>query len=147
MTLLRRTALTLLAVLLTTFAAHATNFITDVMVIGNNDETEFYDLQDYYEGQGWTAINKDLNAGCGGYSDYIHLLYKTTASTYNSGTPITGFYIRTGDNPPASLINEHDGCTYYLVAYDGSDNFKHSKGDLNRGAGGDYIGSAECPGW
>ena len=132
-----KAALTLLVMLTMSFTASATNFITDVMVIGNNNETQFYNLQESYVAQGWTPINKDLNAGCGTGSDYIHLLYKTNSSSGNSASAITDFYIKTGNNPPASLT--HQNRTYYLVPYDGSDNFINSKGDLNRGAGGDYI--------
>ena len=129
--------MTLLMMLTMSLTASATTFITDVMVIGNNNETAFYNLQSSYEAQGWIAINKDLNAGCGSGSDYIHLLYKTSLCTGSSSTSITDFYIKTGSNAPATLT--HQGRTYYLVPFDGSTNFINSKGDLNRGAGGDYI--------
>ena len=132
-----RIAMMLLFAMMTALTAQAIDFITDVMVIGNSNKTNLYNLQSYYEAQGWTAINDDLNAGCGSNSDYIHLLYKMRSSTGSSGTPITDFYIKTGKNPPADLA--HDGRTYHLVPYDGSTNFKDSEGDLNRGAGGDYI--------
>ena len=132
-----RAALTLLMMLALSLTASATVFITDVMVIGNNDQTAFYNLQSSYVAQGWIAINKDLNAGCGSGSDYIHLLYKTSLCTGSSSTSITDFYIRTGNNPPATLT--HQGRTYHLVPFDGSTSFINSQGDLNRGAGGDYI--------
>ena len=133
-----RVAMTLLVVLLcSTQVVRATDFITDVMVIGNNDKTAFDKLQSDYEAQGWIAVNKDLNAGCGSGSDYIHLLYKKQSSPGSSGIPITDFYIKTGKNPPASLT--HERRTYNLLPCDGSDNFINSQGDLNRGAGGDYI--------
>ena len=61
-------AVMVLAVLFTTLTAGATEFITDVMVIGNKNETEFNNLQDKLEKEGWTAIKKDLNAGAGGAS-------------------------------------------------------------------------------
>ena len=127
----------LLALLTSVQGAFAKDFISDVMVIGNNNKTAFDNLQSSYEAQGWTAINKDLNAGCGSGTDYIHLLYKKQSSPGSSGIPITGFYIKTGNNPPESLT--HEGRTYHLLPCDGSTNFVNSKGDLNRGAGGDYI--------
>ena len=132
-----RAALLLVVLLGSTHEAWAKDFISDVMVIGNNNETAFYNLQSSYEAQGWTAINKDLNAGCGDGTDYIHLLYKKQSSPGSSGTPITGFYIKTGSSSPESLT--HEGRTYHLLPCNGSTNFVNSKGDLNRGAGGDYI--------
>ena len=133
-----RAAITLLVVLLgSTQGAFAKDFITDVMVIGNNNETAFYNQQSSYEAQGWTAVNKDLNAGCGDGTDIIHLLYKKQSSPGSSGTPITGFYIKTGKNPPESLT--HEGRTYHRLPCNGSTNFVNSLGDLNRGASGDYI--------
>ena len=136
-TCMLRAALLLVVLLGSTHEAWAKDFISDVMVIGNNNETAFYNLQSSYEAQGWTAINKDLNAGCGSGTDFIHLLYKKQSSPGSSGTPITGFYIKTGSNAPNSLT--HEGRTYHLLPCNGSTNFVNSKGDLNRGAGGDYI--------
>ena len=132
-----RAALLLVVLLGSTHEAWAKDFISDVMVIGNNNETAFYNLQSSYEAQGWTAINKDLNAGCGSGTDFIHLLYKKQSSPGSSGTPITGFYIKTGSSSPESLT--HEGRTYHRLPCDGSTNFVNSNGDLNRGAGGDYI--------
>ena len=95
-----RAAIALLVALLgSTQGVWAKDFISDVMVIGNNDKTAFDNLQSSYEAQGWTAINKDLNAGCGSGTDYIHLLYKKQSSPGSSGIPITGFYIKTGNIP------------------------------------------------
>ena len=133
--LISRAAAVLLLMLVASFPASATDFITDVKVIGYKDETEFEKMLKNSEEMGWTAIKKDLNDGAGG--DYIYLLYKTPNSLGNSGTPITDIYIKTGKNPPADLIL--DGRTYHLVSYTGSADFEESKGDLNRGAGGDYI--------
>ena len=134
-----RIAMALLAMLTMTLTASATvtNFISDVMLIGNSSHTSFDNQVSDSVAAGWTDINKDLNAGCGSGSDYIHLLYKTVNSTGSSGFPITGFYIRTGANPPASLT--YDERTYYRVPCAGSNNFVNSLGDLNRGAGGEYI--------
>jgi hypothetical protein len=132
-----RAAMLLVTFIASTQGAWSKDFITDVMVIGNNNETAFYNLQSDYEDEGWTAINKDLNAGCGDNTDYIHLLYKKQSSPGSSGTPITGFYIKTGSSSPESLT--HEGRTYHRLPCDGSTNFVNSLGDLNRGAGGDYI--------
>ena len=48
--------------------AKASNFVTDVMVIGGTlDETNA--LKTQYQNQSWTFVNQDLNQGAGG--DYI----------------------------------------------------------------------------
>ena len=114
-------------------AALADDFITDVLVVGNKNQTEFNSLISSLVSAGWTDINQDLNQGCGGNSAYIHLLYKKQNSTANSGTAITGFYIRTGSNPPDNLTFE--GRTYYLVPCQGSATFVNGHGDLNSGCG------------
>ena len=131
-----RTVMLLLAVF-TTLTALATDFITDVMLIGSDDKEEINSMMNVYENLGWTVIDNDLNAGCGEKSDYIYLLYKTTASPNNSGKPITGFYIYTGDNSPISLT--YGGLTYVSLPYTGSESFINSFGDLNHNAGGEYI--------
>ena len=130
---LARTVVTLFMVLAMTLTASATDFITDVMVVGNKNQSQFNTLIENLEQQGWTDINQDLNQGCGSSSDYIHLLYKKQSSSGNTSVPITDFYIRTGSNPPSSLT--HGGRTYYLVPYDGSERFINNQGDLNSGCG------------
>ena len=132
-----RAALLLVTLLCSTQVVRATDFITDVMVIGHDDKTSINSLKSDYEKQGWTAVNKDLNAGCGTGSDYIYLLYKKQSSPGSSGKPITGFYIKTGKNPPSSLTQE--GRTYKIVSYKGSEDFVKGYGDLNNNAEGDYI--------
>jgi len=114
--------------------AWATDYITDVMLIGSASASDITTLRTSYEAQGWTFIEKDLNDGCGTGSDYIHLLYKTST---DASQAITAFYLQTGNTHPASQTR--DGRTYYLTPYDGSDNFKTGYGDLNHKAGGDYI--------
>ena len=84
---------------------------------------------------GHTIIDYDLNKGCGSSSDYIYMGYKTTTDPSEA---ITGIFIRTGENPPASAT--FDGVTAYLVggSYEsntGVDNVV----DLNEDAGGAYI--------
>ena len=116
-----------------TLTASAEVFITDVMVIGDADEAAFNTLKSSLVNQEWIDINCDLNDGCGTGTDYIHLLYKTQVCSGSSYMPITGFYIRTGDTPPADLT--YDGRTYYLVPCAGSDSFVNNGGDLNAGCG------------
>ena len=134
---LSRTVMTVFMILAMTLTASATDFITDVMVAGNKNQNDFNALIGNLEEQGWTDINQDLNQGCGSGSDYIHLLYKKQSSSGNTGTPITGFYIKTGNDYPNSLT--YEGRTYYLVPCTGSDSFVSGQGDLNNNAGGDYI--------
>jgi hypothetical protein len=131
-------AMMVLAVLFTALTADATEFITDVKLIGYKNKTQFDNLQDKLEKEGWTAINKDLNADAGG--DYIHLLYKSEANTdgLNHGY-ITDFYILGSKSGSVDEEVTYQGRTYHLVSFEGSTEFENSNGDLNRGAGGDYI--------
>ena len=128
------TAFMMLAMTLT---ASATDFITDVMLLGNKNQTSFNNRLSDLTGQGWTDIDYDLNAGCGSGSDFIHLLYKKQSSSGNSGVPVTDFYLYVGNDCPSSLT--HEERTYYLVPFDGSDDFKNCQGDLNNNAGGAFI--------
>ena len=130
---LMRATMTLFMVLAMTLTASATDFITDVMVAGNKNQSQFNTLIENLRQQGWTDIDVDLNTGCGSGSAFIYLLYKTQSSSGNTGTPITGFYIRTGANPPDNLT--HEGRTYYLAPCQGSDSFVNGHGDLNAGCG------------
>ena len=119
-------------------SATATDFIKDVMLIGGSS-SEVNNLKTNLTGEGWNVIDVDLNKGCGSGSDYIYLLYKSesNANNYNLGY-ITDFYIsdRQEDIPDVIM---HNGLTYHLVSYDGSTDFKNSKGDLNRSVGGATI--------
>ena len=115
--------------------AWAIDYITDVMVIGHANKAEFDIMADDLRAYGWTPIDKDLNAGCGSGSDYIHLLYKTSSSNTSSEMPITDFYI--SNEYKASIT--YQGRTYYPVPYKGSSSFEDSHGDLNNNAGGDFI--------
>ena len=134
-----RAAMTLAVMLMATVSAWAeTMFITDVMLIGKNDKSEAQELKAQYVAQGWTAIDQDLNAGCGSKSDYIYLLYKQASNLNKDATFITDFYISdaSGTAPDSRTVN---GRTYQLVPYDGDSHFKSKKGDLNSNAGGDDI--------
>ena len=99
--------------------AWADDYVTDVMIAvgtGNRDN--------YVNNHGWTAINKDLNAGAGGA--YVYLLYKKGT---DKSKAITDFYIKTGSSP-SSLT--HNGLTYQPVPGVGGTN-------LNYDAGGNKI--------
>lgn len=132
-----RVAMTLLILLTMTLTASATTFITDVMLIGHDDEDEFNSLVSNYEAQGWIDIDYDLNRGAGG--DYIHLLYKTQDSPGSSLVPITDFYFTVVLGLPNKTYGGRDGWNFDDVPYIGSEGFVNSQGDLNHGAGGDYI--------
>ncbi len=100
-------------------ATWATDYITDVMIAvgkGNRDKKVK---------EGWTLIDKDLNAGAGG--SYVYLLYKTKSSTGSSGTPITDFYLKT-DKSPSSLV--YNNRTYYPAPGAGGTNLDYgTRGD------------------
>ena len=121
----------LLVVLLTMTAqtARATTYITDVMVIGCNEQADANSKIATYADQGYTVINKDLNAGAGG--QFVYLLYKTGTDANNA---ITDIYIQTGEDHPDSQTI--DGRTFNIVPHDGDSDFT---GDLNSKVGGEYI--------
>ena len=132
---MKKTALIIIATLLAVGQeAWATEFITDVMLIGGT-KSEVDTLKTTYQNDGWKIIDQDLNAGCGSGSDYIYLLYKT-ADNYTTGnlTFITDFYISTssGTAPDEVSYNKHN---YHLVPFDGGAHFKSVKGDLNSNCG------------
>ena len=68
----------------------ATDYVTDVMLIGAGKSIN--NLKKQYQNEGWTLIDYDLNKGAGGA--YVFLLYKTESSTGSSGKPITDFYLK-----------------------------------------------------
>ncbi len=132
--------LLLLVALIATTTVWAADYITDVMVIGGS-KSEVNSLKTTYTSQGWTVIDQDLNAGAGSSSDYIYLLYKTASNqSLDAGAFITGFYISNASGTAPDNVT-HNGHTYTLVSYDGSDYFKGTKGDLNShcGASSAYI--------
>ena len=126
--------LLLLIVIMTPRALFAQTVFTDVKLIGHSIKSQINSLKQQYQSNGWTVIDKDLNASASG--DYIYLLYKSK-DALEANSIITDFYIKTGRNPDESIVV--NGRTFRLVPTDGSSEFKSSKGDLNRGAAGDYI--------
>ena len=128
----------MLAVVTTAAWAQKT-YITEVMLVGKNNKTEAEALRDQYVAQGWTAIDQDLNAGCGSKSDYIYLLYKQSTTASPNHTFITNFLISDDSGTAPDTRNGSDGYHYKLVPYDGDDHFKEKKGDLNSHAGGKDI--------
>ena len=130
-----RTALLLIAVM-TTSTVWATDFITDIMLVGGSD-SKTKELISSYQSQGWKYIDKDLNDNCGAATDYVYLLYKTADGDTDEIFFITDFYISSKSDYKSSYTIS--GRTYYLASYDGGDHFKSKKGDLNSNAGGDDI--------
>ena len=119
-------------------ASWAAEFVTDVMLVGAETQSQKNSLLDKYRGEGWTVVDYDLNKGCGKKSDYVYFLYKTKGNIdgFSHGY-VTGFYIRTGTDYPDEL--NVSGVNYKLVPYVGSSHFVDMKGDLNSNAGGAYI--------
>ena len=121
----------LLFAMLFASSAKAADYISDVMLIGHDNNSSAESLVSSYESQGWTRISRDLNDGAGG--DYIYLLYKKESTAGQNYDFITDFYIKTGSSAPDELT--YNGRTYHLVPYDGRQHFKNQKGDLNSGTG------------
>ena len=137
--LMRRAAMMMLLAVVTTAAWAQTAYISEVMLVGKNNKTEAEALRDQYVAQGWTAIDQDLNAGCGSKSDYIFLLYKQSTTASPNHTFITKFLISDDSGTAPDTRVGDDGYHYKLVPYDGDDHFKEKKGDLNSNAGGKDI--------
>lgn len=141
--LFTRVALSLLLALSVAVPSFAGSYVKEVKLIGGSKNYVQNKWNSYYD-QGWNACRKnnwegtqDLNEGAGG--DYIYLLYKLDSNEegINYGY-VTDFYVSNEDGiaPDTRVI---DGRVYYLVPYEGETDFVNSKGDLNRGARGDYI--------
>ena len=126
---LLRICLTLLLALLPAVTAWAEEGIKEVMVIGGS-QSEVNNLKASLTSQGWHVIDQDLNRGASG--DYIYLLYKSESSNGVNNGYITDLYISNAEGT-APNSRTHNGRTYTLVPFDGGNNFKNAKGDLNRG--------------
>jgi hypothetical protein len=117
----------------TVTGAMATEYITDLMLIGSGSSAT--KVKQQYLDQGWIDTNYDLNKGCGSSSTNIFLLYKTGT---NKDDAITGFYIQCGSST-RSDTQVKDGRTYYPVQGEYDDNFVKNKCNLNNNAGGNKI--------
>lgn len=100
-------------------------YITDLIVIGENKKDDIDVLKEQYQNNHWTIVDKDLNDGAGGY--YIYLAYKT-----GSGNPekdyITDIVAMESN---VSSFKDSNNRTYYKVPIDG----EGFNGNLNRGTG------------
>ena len=117
-----------------------TQYINQLMLIGEYEVTIRSDIAFYQEEYGWELVDYDLNAGTD--SDHlIYLLYKTGTADDKDNPPITDFYIKStnekNDHPDEIIYNNRK--YYRITNIVGSDGFSGSYGDLNHGAGGKYI--------
>ncbi len=128
----KRLAMVVAMVFIYSLHASATQFITDIKLIGGT-KAECNSLKTSLTNEGWTVIDYDLNKGASG--DYIFLLYKADNNTdgINRGY-ITNFYI-SSEGDVADDSHTVDGRTYNLASFAGGDHFKEKKGDLNSGTG------------
>ena len=113
-------------------------YITDVKLIGGS-QSEVNSLVYDYTHDGWLVNEQNLNEGAGG--DVIYLLYKMGSVATANQSFITDIYLTTvshSENTPGSL--DYKSRHYTLASYDGSENFRTYKGNLNNGVkGGDQI--------
>ena len=132
-----RAAMLLLLAVFTTTTARATDYFTDLMLIGGS-ESEIATLKSQYQSQGWSVIDYDLNLGCSSTCDHTYLLYKTQSSNGINFAFISNLYLRNdvGNRPPESFRG-NDGYTYYRIQYDGSTRFVANMGSLNSGTAGE----------
>ena len=125
----------LLLALLPTGLKAQTEYVTDVYVIGSDYSSTINDLYEKsFKPYGWKRINYDLNKGAGGH--YVNLLYMTGTDVAEA---ITDLYLWVGDNNTSEKNFTFEGRTYTRSSYNGDEEFLRSKGDLNKGAEGDYI--------
>ena len=113
----------LLVALLTSAKAYATEFVSEVKVVGGSSN-EVNTLTNTLVAQGWKRINYDLNTNAGG--NYIFLFYKTVENTdgeYHDNY-ITDFYIKSEARDVDDELT-YEGRTYHLAPYDGGEVFKH----------------------
>ncbi|MBO4840798.1 MAG: choice-of-anchor J domain-containing protein [Bacteroidaceae bacterium] len=132
-TISKKVVAMLLPLLFCASQAIATDYISDVVLVGGTKQ-ETNTLIDSYKSKGWTLVEKDLNAGAGG--DYIYLLYKKESSEGINRGYITHFYIKKGTWPFPDDIKVQD-IDFHLVSYKGGDHFRGQRGDLNSNTGDD----------
>ena len=130
--------LALVFMCMTTLTASATEYITDVMLVGAYQQADYNALVAKYTSQGWKATNWDLNKGIAwGSGDAILLLYKTAESTDGFNHEyITDFYIQNRSAANTTETLNFMGRTYNLVPVsdDSDSHFKGQYGDLTLGA-------------
>lgn len=107
--------------------ALATDAITEIILLGAK-KGKGNALKNSYREQGWTVVDKDLNANAGGWDVYI--AYKTSADADPETGYITDICVSTSKENTKTL----EGRTYYLAPTNSGYN-----GDLNRDAGGADI--------
>ncbi len=132
-----RAAMLLLLAVFTTTPAQATDYITDVIVLGHTTSEGIAALCTSYQNQGYTIILSELNSGLNN-KPCIYLGYKTTSNP-TAGSVITDFYIRGASSNVSSPTLTYNGHTYNIAQFAGDTGFSNKNGDLNYGAGGDYI--------
>ncbi|MBR6454218.1 MAG: InlB B-repeat-containing protein [Fibrobacter sp.] len=108
----------------TPVSADMPEYISDVVVFGGEDVSS---LKTRYASQGWTVINKDLNADAGG--DDVYMAYKKSRYDIDiRGNFISDFIIKTGDHPDQFTF---EGRVYNRVPHYGSSHFESHGGNLN----------------
>ena len=104
--------------------AMATEYISDLILIGSGDSAP--KVKQQYVDQGWKDTDYNLNKGCGSSATNIYLLYKTST---NKADAITGFYIQCGSST-RSDTQVKDGRTYYSVQGEYDDNLANSSNSV-----------------
>jgi len=110
--------------------AMATEYVTDVMLIGSGESV--YKVKQQYVDQGWKDTAYNLNKGTGSSTTNIFLLYKTSP---NKDDAITGFYIQCGSSTRSDK-QVKDGRTYLPVEGEYDSNFVKNKCNLNNNVSG-----------
>lgn len=107
---------------------HAEKYVTEVVVIGCEHDTQVANLHSEWQRKGYSILNYDLNRSAGGW--YIFLAYKAEEDADPEKEYITDLAVKDVKNPSSSYF--WNDKTYYLCKH--NDGFN---GNLNRGAGGD----------
>ena len=111
--------------------AMATEYISDLMLIGSGSSAG--KVKQQYVDQGWKDTNYNLNKGCGSSATNIYLLYKTST---NKDDAITDFYIQCGSSDiRPETVNNHQH-TYYPVRGEYDGNFIKYNCNLNNNVKG-----------
>ena len=83
--------------------AMATEYISDLMLIGSRSSAG--KVKQQFVDHGWKDTNYNLNKGCGSSATNIYLLYKTST---NKDDAITDFYIQCGSSDiRPETVNNH----------------------------------------